>query len=264
MRYLQTLIFLILFLQTKANLIITSVVNPQCAAICDGQVGLNYSIGQVPYSIIAVSSCGNAGPYSTTANSYTLQTLCACSSTYTIYVSDALNTVIGSATVTITSAHAISILMNHVSPSCSSCSDGTLCGSASGGTGTYNYSWQPAGTNSPCLTNIPAGSYTLCVTDVMGCYGCDTVTLVAASGIKENVSRTFDIFPNPVSNILFFKNTEGILPEQIEIYDVTGRKIRSFFKPKDSISTEDIPNGMYEVKIISAENIFRKKILISR
>jgi hypothetical protein len=149
-------------------------------------------------------------------------------------------------------------------PTCSSCCDGSITVNHIGGTGPYQSSLNGgAFSNTINWNNLCAGNYTICVKDSIGCTSCDTISVMAPAGVESYNENGFEIFPNPANNILFFKSAKGILPEQIEIYDVTGRKIKSFLKPKEFINTEDISNGMYEVKIISAGDVFRKKILIN-
>lgn len=59
------------------------------------------------------------------------------------------------------------ISLNVVNASCTS--GGSLTATISGGTPAYTYNWQSGWGNSPTLTNIPAGTYFLTVTDAYGC-----------------------------------------------------------------------------------------------
>ena len=63
-------------------------------------------------------------------------------------------------------------------PSCAGESNGSLSIQVTGGTGPYSYSWSnPNGTNNPLLPAIPAGAYSVSVTDANNCpvYTADTV-----------------------------------------------------------------------------------------
>ncbi|MCB9270387.1 MAG: gliding motility-associated C-terminal domain-containing protein [Lewinellaceae bacterium] len=63
-------------------------------------------------------------------------------------------------------------------PSCAGQANGSLSIQVMGGTGPYSYSWSnPNGTNNPLLPAIPAGAYSVSVTDANNCpvYTADTV-----------------------------------------------------------------------------------------
>jgi gliding motility-associated-like protein len=75
---------------------------------------------------------------------------------YTIYVPDIL------ATLTASNHNGYNV-------SCHGGSDGTITAAPSGGTSPYTYSWSPAGGNAATTTGLPAGSYTVTVTDFNGC-----------------------------------------------------------------------------------------------
>ncbi|MCH8320758.1 MAG: SprB repeat-containing protein, partial [Acidobacteria bacterium] len=49
-------------------------------------------------------------------------------------------------------------------------SDGSACVTASGGNGLFGYAWDDSGSQvTACAINIPAGSYNVVVTDILGC-----------------------------------------------------------------------------------------------
>ena len=53
--------------------------------------------------------------------------------------------------------------------SCSGLNDGSATVSATGGTGTISYTWQPAVSTSTTASNLPAGNYLVTATDSNGC-----------------------------------------------------------------------------------------------
>ena len=82
---------------------------------------------------------------------------------------------------------ALSIVVdNSLQPSCYGASDGAIDLSATGGTGTLTYFWNPGGAVSQDLTNIDAGIYNVTVTDINGCTGSITVPLGQPSPININ------------------------------------------------------------------------------
>jgi len=61
--------------------------------------------------------------------------------------------------------------------SCFGGSNGTATVVASGGTPFYSYAWAPSGGSSPVATALPAGSYTVTVSDINGCTGTTSVAI---------------------------------------------------------------------------------------
>jgi gliding motility-associated-like protein len=57
-------------------------------------------------------------------------------------------------------------------------STGSITASVSGGQANYSYNWSAPGGNTATLENIPAGSYTLTVTDQQGCQDVNTFSVI--------------------------------------------------------------------------------------
>lgn len=73
---------------------------------------------------------------------------------------------------------------------------GSVSATASGGTGPYTYTWQPGNFNGATMNNLPAGSYTVFVTDATGCSaGGDTVAVV----LDSFPTAQFSISPSPTA-----------------------------------------------------------------
>lgn len=81
------------------------------------------------------------------------------------------------------------------SSTASSCTTptGTATVVATGGTGGYTYSWAPSGGNAATAVNIPAGSYTVTVTDANGCVQTATVDVTSVNGPSASISASSDV-----------------------------------------------------------------------
>ena len=63
------------------------------------------------------------------------------------------------------------------SATCGTCTDGSATVTASGGTPGYTYLWSPSGNTSAAETGLTMGTYTVAVTDQLGCVATTTVTV---------------------------------------------------------------------------------------
>ncbi|MCZ2442619.1 MAG: PKD domain-containing protein [Flavobacteriales bacterium] len=130
-------------------------------ASCAGNVGT-----------ATVTPSGGSAPYtyqwSTGANSQTISNLAP--GTYTVTVTASGGCLSNTATVTIgTSGTPITLNTTQTNISCNGASDGSLAVVPSNGTGGYTYVWTPNIGTIGTITNLSAGSYTVTVTDGIGC-----------------------------------------------------------------------------------------------
>ena len=122
--------------------------------------------------VALVTGLGGTPPYSYQWDDSNLQTTASATGlpagTYNVVVTDA-NQCTETASVVITEASAISIAVDIDSASCNGLSDGQILAIVSGGNPGYTYEWSPGAVTGNPLTGIPAGSYSLTVTDNNGC-----------------------------------------------------------------------------------------------
>jgi hypothetical protein len=75
--------------------------------------------------------------------------------------------------------------------------DGTMTVTATGGSAPYSYTWSNAVTTGPTLTGLCPATYTVCVTDVNGCYSCiDAVVADDSTPIDSVLVFSNNSFPN--------------------------------------------------------------------
>lgn len=78
-------------------------------------------------------------------------------------------------------------------------------------------------------------------------YVCDTSVLEIRGGtlsVQEQTKETLKIYPNPASNEI---NIKGIQVSEIELYDMTGRRIKHYqtFGQLHRIMIDDLEAGIY-------------------
>lgn len=76
---------------------------------------------------------------------------------------------------------------------------------------------------------------------------------------KENKKEELIIYPNPVENIFYIKDSNFI--DEIEIYDLVGKCLLKQNNIKNELNIEYLPTGYYTVKIKSQNHIYLVKII---
>ena len=90
----------------------------------------------------------------------------------------------------------------------------------------------------------------------MGCYEFNSTPSV---GISEKQIVNVIAYPNPTNGVVSFQSNQSI--EKIEVYTITGQKVNQF-NNVNTIDLTSLPNGIYTVKVFSADNnITIKKIV---
>jgi gliding motility-associated-like protein len=140
-----------------------------CNGLSDGQATVSASGGTPGYSY-QWSPQGGTGATSTLLPA----------GTYTVVVTDNLGCT-ADVQVVINQPDAISLTTSSNPSSCAT-PDGSAEVIATGGSGSYTYSWSPSGGSGSVANNLGAGNYTVTVTDGNGCQQNATVTVGLADG----------------------------------------------------------------------------------
>ncbi len=93
-------------------------------------------------------------------------------------------------TITNTGGGPVVTITAHSNISCYGGNNGSASASASGGTGSLVYSWAASGGSTPTANNLAVGTYTITVTDSLGCAGIETVAITQPDSISASVTTT--------------------------------------------------------------------------
>lgn len=151
--------------------------NIQCTGGATGSLTTTVSGGTVPYSYHWSNG-------QTTPNIYTIP-----AGEYTVTVSDT-NGCIVSTSASIIEPNPITIQLKSYETSCIDQIDGKITSILTGGSGGYNYLWSN-GKTSEDISNLPAGSYSLTVTDIFGCESSESTTVNSNNIACLTVPNTF-------------------------------------------------------------------------
>lgn len=109
---------------------------------------------------------------------------------YTLLVTNTITGCTNAAGVTVIELSTVNLeLSTQTNASCLGAADGALSVTAAGGDGQYIYEWN-TGQNSPSLNNLPAGDYTVTVTDGEDCSAVLQVNIQQPEALSPNVSAT--------------------------------------------------------------------------
>ncbi|MDF2437336.1 MAG: hypothetical protein K0Q95_1712 [Bacteroidota bacterium] len=142
-----------------------TVTNVSCAAGTNGSITVTPAGGTAPYSYLWSPGGQNTGTVSGLA-----------AGTYSVTVTDAKGCVLN-ASYTITQPLPLAITFSQTNVSCFNGVNGSATATVTGGTAGYSYNWAPMGGNAATATGLPAGTYTVTVTDAQGCVVTNSVTI---------------------------------------------------------------------------------------
>lgn len=108
--------------------------------------------------------------------------------TYTVTVADAFGCS-GTGNVTITVSPAMTLTLTPTDVTCSGLCNGAVASTFTGGIAPYNYAWSN-GNTTPNLGSVCANTYTLVVTDAIGCTISQTATVNAPAGLSATNGQT--------------------------------------------------------------------------
>lgn len=82
------------------------------------------------------------------------------------------------------------------------------------------------------------------------------------TGIQESKKELFNIYPNPAKDKLYVDNPQNIEIKSIILSDYLGNEVKCFIKNNNSYDVQDIPSGLYILKINYTKGVIIKKIII--
>ncbi|MES2284798.1 MAG: SprB repeat-containing protein, partial [Bacteroidota bacterium] len=112
------------------------------------------------------------------------------SGTYTLTITDAKGC---TATTNAIIAEPAPLTINftaQINVSCFAGSDGTVTASPTGGTPNYSYLWTSGGATTAAVSNLTAGTYSVTVTDILGCVGSNSVVITQPTIVLASTSST--------------------------------------------------------------------------
>ncbi len=158
-----------------------------------------------------VTTSGGASPFTYAwSNSQTTQTATGLvAGNYTVFITDA-NGCTTSTTVAVTNNSVpVTASIAETDMTCSSGCIGTVSVTPTSGNSPYTYNWMPGNYNSPSVTGLCAGTYTVTVTDAGGCTGTYSTTI---NQLGTQAAANFTLTPvstTILEPLICFNNLSG-------------------------------------------------------
>jgi len=207
--------------------------NETCAGACDGQLALVVSGGTAPFSISW--NLPNLPP-----NEPAPQNLCP--GAYSATVTDA-NGCTKIAGATIVAAIPLNIQFTGSGPTCAGNQNGNLSAAGTGGALPYHFLWNTGAPGSD-LMNLGCGTYTVTLSDAMGCTVAGTETLPCPDAVQID-----SIVPTSVA---CFGNTNGV----VSVYAQGGTGALSFLWSDPNVqpgpTASNLAAGAYTITVSDA------------
>ncbi|MEX1001181.1 MAG: M43 family zinc metalloprotease [Crocinitomicaceae bacterium] len=155
--------------------------------------------------------------------------------------------------VTVNPSPSVSEVITHDDGS----SNGAIDITVSGGSG-FTISWDNGETTED-ISNLPAGDYTVTITNSFGCETVATFTVLSTVGIDEEADSDLSIYPNPTDGI-FTVQLEGSF--DLKIMDARGRLIvQQLYADNAVINLSDYESGVYFIQVRKDGEVMIRKIV---
>lgn len=132
----------------------------------------------------------------------------------------------------------------------------------------YTYAWSTGATQTiPLITNLPAGTHTVTVTDALGCSDVLTINIgTTATGEIEGLSSLL-LQPNPTTGlVMFVAEFDRPVDARLQVTNLLGQQIRETTMSRSTSISEAIDltgfaNGLYLLRLtVEGQTVTRKLV----
>lgn len=157
-------------------------------------------------------------------------------------------------------SNSLSLTTSTTNPSTCLDSNGTATANVSGGTLPYTYLWSNGGTTST-ITGIPNGStYTVTITDAIGCFRFTSVFVSCTNGIQQLSSQNeFHIYPNPFSSSTTLQTDKFFKDATLTVYNLQGQTVKQIENLSGQtiiFYRDNLQSGLYFIRITQDNKVF--------
>lgn len=132
----------------------------------------------------------------------------------------------------------------------------------------YTYQWYDCDTKTDIqgatdyiFSPAYSGNFAVKILHLNGCKSQSDCHYVILSGIKESLSNSIKVSPNPTSGIVRIENFSEKKIDKVKIYNNSGVKIKEIYKPEDAIKVHLESDGIYYIIVEYGEYVIVKKVI---
>lgn len=148
--------------------------------------------------------------------------------------------------------------------------DGSINLTIWSGAAPFTFDWDNDGTgdndDNNDLYGVPAGTYTVTMTDGNGCTVTASATIGSQVGLDELGNLAFSLHPNPSEGLFTIEFSEEVLADEVQllIVDAFGRRVlnRDITEAATLVDLRDQAAGRYFVKILTPEGAVVRPLII--
>ena len=227
-----------------------------CFGEANGAIDVTVNGGTAPFSFSWSNGATTEDLSGLAAGSYSLTLTdslgCSASANYVITAPDSIELVLSS------------------TPETGGNSDGSVTVSPGGGTPPFSFAWDsnPVQTTATA-TGLPAGTYTVTVTDSNGCTATGQVEVSLIAGVvMGSPNPEMKLFPNPANERVYLE-LEGIGNQEATVWlmDLKGQLLmkttfEAFGRIPMELNITSLPNGLYYIKVFTGGKSTVKKVVV--
>ena len=147
--------------------------------------------------------------------------------------------------------------------------DGTATALTAGGTEPYSYEWSDGQTTQTAI-NLMTGTYTVTITDALGCSNVESVDVVVSSVGDIDDLESLTLSPNPTKGMLNFQMELNKQEEvRVEVRNLTGQLVQQMYFGNTSRVSHDfdlntLSEGVYLMRIVAGSDETTRRVMVVR
>ncbi len=110
------------------------------------------------------------------------------------------------------------------------------------------------------ISAVALGNYDLYAIDASDNISAASVVVIMSTvGVSDSYSKMFGVYPNPVGDVIYIRNSENI--QKLEIANILGQNIKVINMVNNSHSVSDLESGIYFLRMHVDGEIITQRIV---
>ena len=123
----------------------------------------------------------------------------------------------------------------------------------------HNFCIQVSDPNKASNNNPPYNTWTINFDDFFTSYSFSSNCVLSVDDFKY--LNSLSIYPNPIQDNLNIENPKQIYIDKVDIFNMTGKKVKSFSSFDNPINVESLEQGIYFIKVMSENRTKTFKVM---